>query len=269
MNKEETIYQKLEKLQNKQKKSGLIRILVLLVCLSFIILGGVRYLPQVIESRKMAEQRLKEENEREIQKELKLEILNEEKGKEDPQEEQEIKTEIESSSSPSTKYTQEIEEMQNEKIVSEQEQKQNASKAETSLLNNNCNNESISQYQQKLLSAKTSITTAQEYISNPSCDSVYSPSRCQLSYDICNSDVENWFKNDGTCSRLPRSGMCDKLKVERANKLNLCTLEYNDCNTFCEEQISNRIIEKYLIIEENKATVKISEEFLKNCGVNL
>lgn len=133
----------------------------------------------------------------------------------------------------------------------------------------NCTEYDISFHKQLISTAEAQIVSSQNYINNPSCDSTYTPSRCQLSYDICKSDVERWFEADGTCSRLPRSSFCDKLKIERYNKLLVCEQEFNTCNAICEEQITNRLIEKHLLIEDANTRIQSYKNFLRGCGVNL
>lgn len=132
-----------------------------------------------------------------------------------------------------------------------------------------CTDNLISYHRQQILSAQTRINSAQNYISNPTCDSSYSFTLCQLTYNVCVNDVETWFEADGTCSRLPRSGACRTLRVERQNKLDLCLAQFNYCNLQCENEINQITEESYQIIEESEEKINASELFLKDCGINL
>jgi hypothetical protein len=133
----------------------------------------------------------------------------------------------------------------------------------------NCSEEDISFYKQLISTAEKQILLMQNYINNPSCQYPYTPSTCQLTYDICKRDVEKWFEADGACSRLPRSSVCVDLKIEREKRLNLCEQEYNSCNSMCEEEIEKKLVESYLTIEDARTRIDSYKDYLIGCGVAL
>ncbi len=129
-----------------------------------------------------------------------------------------------------------------------------------------CSDSQILTYKQIISSSNSVIESAKAYINNPTCDYPYTPSTCNLAYDNCVSSVENWYEADGTCSRLPRSGICAALNQERYYRLQQCEENKISCNNTCETYKEQEVLQKLSDITYREGLIIENEQKLSNCN---
>ncbi len=132
---------------------------------------------------------------------------------------------------------------------------------------NYCSDSDISIYKQIISTSNSAIKSANTYISNPTCNYPYTPSSCNLTYDNCVRSVQNWYEADGTCSRLPRSGLCASLNQERYYRLEQCEENKISCNNTCETEKEQELLKRLSEISYREGLIIVNEQKLSDCGV--
>lgn len=132
---------------------------------------------------------------------------------------------------------------------------------------NYCSDNEISIYKQIISTSNSVIESANIYVSNPTCIYPYTQSACNLTYENCLNSVESWYQTDGTCSRLPRSGMCATLNQERYYRLQQCEENKISCNYNCETYKEQEILKRLSEIAYREDLIVKNEQKLLDCGV--
>jgi hypothetical protein len=98
-----TIVHKIQGQLQSNKKNFFIRASVVFLCLGIFMFLGLNYLPQIVESRKLAQKRIQEELEQELKAKLKAEMLEEMEGEtEEVIEEEAVEEIVPSAPTPTT-----------------------------------------------------------------------------------------------------------------------------------------------------------------------